>query len=184
MLLRNIILRNSTNFIAQYIIQKGQQIIARLPGLAPNAQMTVPIAVNFEVTATSVIDGNTYTSAPMDVQSGRGFLAQALQIPAQGTYTFEIQKVPSRLPNILEFQKTCLGPVTFTLSKDGSPLQNVVVHDSFVAETLDTGDTFYVYAVINGVTTKTETFSNPSAIITAVTANTDLENGYFTLMIN
>jgi hypothetical protein len=180
----SITLRNNTNFVAQYVVKKGQQVIARLPGIAPTAQMIVPIELNFEVMATTEIDGNTYTSAPMEVQGGISFLAQVLQVPAQGTYTFEVQEMPSQRPSTLEFQKTCLGPVTFTLTKGGKSLQNVVVVDSFRTVTLDAGNTFYIYAVINGITTATTKFTNPSTIVTAVNDTSDLESGYFTLNLN
>ncbi len=54
------------------------------------------------------------------------------------------------------------------------PLQNVVVENSFQVETLDISDTFYVYAVINGVTTSTVQFTNPSATISAITDTSGL----------
>lgn len=179
----SITLRNNTKYVAQYVVKKGQQVIARIPGIEPNAQMTIPTNETFEVVATAVIDGNTYTSAPQDVQGSTGFLAQILQVPAQGTYEFDVQEVASKTPNALEFQKTCLSAVTFTITKDGKPLQNVVVKDGFMTQTLDISDTFYVYAVVNGVTTAVTTFTNASAVVTANTDTSDLENGYVSLDI-
>jgi len=177
-------LRNNTAFVAQYVVRKGEQIIARIPGIESGAQMAIPTDETFEVIATAVINGNTYTSAPQTVQGSMGFLAQVLQVPAQGTYAFDVQEVPSRTPNSLEFQKTCLGAVTFTITKNGQALQNVVVNDDYSRQSLDISDTFYVYAVVNGVTTAVTTFSDPSAVITTVTDNSDLENGYVNLSIN
>ncbi|MFJ2990786.1 hypothetical protein ACIPF8_23265 [Collimonas sp. NPDC087041] len=180
----SITLRNNTNYIVQYVVKKGQQIIARIPGIEPNAQITVPTNEIFTVAATAFIDGNSYTSAPQEIHGSMGFLAQVLQVPTQGTREFNVQTLPSNTPDALEFQKTCLGTVTFTISKNGVPLQKIVVVDGFMVQTLDISDTFYVYAVINGVTTTTTRFTNPSATITAITTNSGLESDYYTLSIN
>jgi hypothetical protein len=175
---------NKTTFIAQFVIRKGEQIIARLPGIAPGASMTVPTDDSYQVTAMAVIDGNTYTSAPMDVSGPTGFLAQVIQVRAQGTYEFNVVETPSHAPNQLQFQKTCLSPVTYTIAKNGKALQTVVVRDSFETVTLDISDTFYIYAVVNGVTTDTVVTTNPSATVTAVQDTSDLEYGYYSLEIN
>lgn len=180
----SITLCNQTQAVAQYIVKKGDQIIARIPGIEPNAQMIIPTNEIFEVVATTVIDGNTYKSRPETVKGSMGFLAQILQVPEQGTYEFDVQTKLSKKPNTLEFQKTCLGSVTFSITKDSKPLQHVVVDDNFTAQFVDISDTFYVYAVINGVTTAVSKFSNPSATVTALTNNSDLEYGYYNLQIN
>lgn len=176
-------LRNTTAYVAQYVVLNGQQVIARLPGLMPNAQMAVPTGHTYQVVATTVIDGNTYTSAPLDVSGAAAFLAQVRQVYAQGTYEFEVVELPSTRPDQLQFQKTNLAPVSFTISKDGVSLQTVVVSNSFDVQVLDIGDTFYVYAVINGVTTDAVTTTNPNAVITAQNDDGTLEFGYFTLVV-
>lgn len=176
-------LRNTTAYVAQFVVLNGQQVIARLPGLMPNAQLVVPTGHTYQVVATTVIDGNTYTSAPLDVSGPAAFLAQVRQVYAQGTYEFEVVELPSTRPDQLQFQKTSLAPVSFTISKDGVPLQTVVVGNSFDVQTLTIGDTFYVYAVINGVTTDTVTTTNPNAVITAQNDDGTLEFGYFRLVV-
>lgn len=178
-----ITLRNTTQYIAQFVVRKGGQIIARLPGIAPEAQMTVPTADSYQVTAMTIIDGNTYTSAPMDVTGAVSFLAQVRQVREQGTYEFEVVQGYSTRPDQMQFQKTTIAPVTFTIEKDGVPMQAVVVADSFMMETLDISDTFYVYAVVNGVTTDTFSTANPNATVTAVSDTSTLEQGYFTLEV-
>lgn len=180
----NMTLRNRTDYIAQYVVKKGQQIVARIPGIAPGATMTVPTDDTYEVTATAVIDGNTYTSAPLDVSGSMGFLAQVVQVQAQGTYEFNVLETPSRNPGQLQFQKTCLSSVTFTITKNGKPLQSVVVPNSFELVTIDIGDVFSIYAVVNGVTTDTSITTNPNAIVTVIEDTSDLEYGYFTLVIS
>jgi hypothetical protein len=179
----SITLRNNTSFIAQYVVKKGEQVIARLPGIEPNAQMVIPTTDTFQVVASTILDGNTYSSAPLSVTGSMGFLAQVLQVRAQGTYEFDVLESPSNSSNQLSFQKTCINPVTFTITKDGKPLQNVVVNDSFMSETLDISDTFYIYAVINGVTTEVATTSNANATVTALDNTSNLEAGYFSLSI-
>lgn len=177
----NLTLKNDTKYIAQYVAKKGGQVIARIPGLEPSGMMSIPTDATYEVIATAVIDGNTYTSAPRDVSGATRFLAQVVQVRAQGTYEFNLVESASTKSNELQFQKTCLSPVTFTITKDGKPLQNVVVNDSFEAQSVQIGDSFSIYAVVNGVTTDTVTTSNPNATIVAVEDSSDLEHGYFTL---
>lgn len=179
----NMTLRNNTDFVGQFVVRKGQQIIARIPGIAPNASMTVPTDNTFEVVATAVIEGNTYTSAPLDVSGSTGFLAQVIQVPAQGTYEFNVVETPSRNPTQLQFQKTCLSQVTYTITKNGKTLQTIVVPNSFEIVTLDIGDSYYIYAVINGVTTETEVTTNPLAMVTAVEDTSDMEYGYYMLQV-
>jgi len=179
--MNNMTLYNHTKSITQFVVKKGEQIIARIPGIAPGASMQVPTDNKFEVTAMAVIDGNTYTSAPMDVSGSCGFLAQVLQVKAQGTYEFNVVEIASRSPSQLQFQKTCISPVTFTITKNKKPLQIVVVGDAFEVQTVDISDTFYVYAVVNGVTTETFVTNNPAATIVATVDDSDLEYGYATL---
>lgn len=178
-----ITLRNTTTFIAQYIIKRGEQILARLPGLEPGAQMIVPTAVSYAVTASTVIDGNTCISAPLSVNGNMGFLARILQVEAQGTYVFDVEEVPAMQPDQLTFESTCPAPVTFTLSADGVPLQNVVATDPYMAKTLETGDVFFINAVINGITTEMFSTSNPDVTVTAVDSSSDQDAGYFTLVL-
>ena len=92
-------LRNSTNYAATFIVRQDQQVIARLPSIAAGSQLVVPLVDTYQVTATTVIDGNTYTSAPIDVSGAMGFLAQVIQVAPQGTYEFNVVEVPSRAPN-------------------------------------------------------------------------------------
>lgn len=177
----NLTLCNNTAYIAQYVVLNGQQVIARIPGIGPGARMRIPTNDTYQVTATAVINGNTYISAPLDVNGPTSFLAQVVQVQAQGTYEFNLVKLPSSNPNQLQFQKTCLSSVTFTISKNGAPLQTVVVDNAFEIQTLTIGDTFYIYAVINGVTTDITTTTDPNAVVTANTDTSTLEFGYYTL---
>lgn len=181
----SITLRNSTDYIAQFVIKKGGLVIARLPGLAPQAQIDVPTNNTYTVIASTILDDNTYTSAPSEInsgpESGQSFLAQVLQNQAQGTYEFNVEVSPSPVANQMIFQKTCLNPVTFSVQQENRTLQNVVVSDSFSAVSLSIDDTYHVYAIINGITTETFSTSSASATITAIDDSSSSGAGYFTL---
>jgi hypothetical protein len=180
-----ITLRNSTGYPAQFLAKRGQQIIARLPAVEKKGgSLALPTNVTYVVEASTVIDGNTYTSARIEVTSGDGFLAEVRQIRDLGTYEFHVKKLASSAPDQMEFQKTCLNPVKFTILKDGLPLQTVNVDDSFKKQVLHVGDSYSVYAVINGVTTALLETDNVNATMTAVEDTSDLEAGYFTLELS
>jgi hypothetical protein len=176
-------LRNSTPYIAMFVVLKGEQVLVRMPGIAPGAQLQVPTDTSFQITARAVIGGNTYSSAPIDEVGAGNFLAQVIQVRSQGTYEFNVVQTPSTEPDQLQFHKTCLSPVTFVISRDGVVMQNVVVTDSFEMKTLDIGGAFGVYAIINGITTETVLTANPAAVITAVADNSVFEQGYFSLQV-
>ena len=176
-------LRNHTDLVTQFLVSRGQQVIARLPGIASGAQLQVPTAAVYQIVATTVIEGNTYTSAPLDVSGPAGFLAQVRQHAAQGTYQFDVVQMASTRPDELQFRKTSLSPVTFTIARNGVMLQTLVVANSFQMVTLNIGDTYSIFAVINGVTTDTVTTTDPDATITAIADTSDLEFGYFTLQV-
>lgn len=174
---------NHTDFVAQFIVSRGEQVIARLPGIAPGAQFRVPTATVYRVVATTVIEGNTYTSAPLDFTGAARFLAQVQQGPAQGVYVFEVVELASSSPDQLQFQKTAPGPVTFTLSRNGVVLQNVVVTDSFQTKTVQTAQEWMAYAIVNGITTETVRTTNPAATITVIADPGIMQDGYFTLQV-
>ena len=144
----------------------------------------VPSTDDYQVTATTIIENNTYTSAPIQVTGASGFLAQVMQDSLRGTYDFQMVAGPSTAADRMVFQKTTLGPVTFNIWKNGRIMQSVVVPDSFLTRSVQIGSVFTIYAVINGVTTALVTTGNPEATITAVTDTSDLEAGYFTLLAN
>ena len=177
-------LRNDTPYIAQYVVHKGQQVIARLPGIAPGALLSVPLNDTFEITASTILHGNTYTCAPIAMGGATHYLAQVKEMAAQGTYEFEVVTTPSTVANQMQFEKTSLAPVTFNITRSGAYLQSVVVQDSFIRVTLEISDVYFVYAVINGITTDNVTTSNPNATITAVADTSDTEFGYFTLVVS
>lgn len=181
----NLTFRNATPFVAQFIVHKGDLVLTRLLGIETNAQVQVPSNDTiYQVVAQTVLEGNTYSSAPLTVTGDTGFLAQVLQVSSQGTYEFDVATIASAVPNALTFQKTCVSPVTFIISKDGVPLQQVVVADSFEQKVLNIGEVFSIYAIINGVTTATSETANPNAVITATQETSGADAGSFELAIS
>jgi len=179
-----ITLLNTTDFDAQFHVRKGDQVVVSLPVVEPNGTVMIPTNNEYEVTAQATIDGNTYTSAPIKVDGVACFLARVIQHKSQQTYIFDMQKGASTAPNQLQFEKTCLPPVIFTIFKDGKPLQNVVVNDSFMIESLTLSDTYSISAVVNGITTDVTTTNNVNAKITSANASASAGKGYFTLLLS
>jgi len=176
-------LRNNTPFVAQFSVQKGEQVIARIPGLSPGTSAEIPTHAIYQVVASAVIEGNTYLSAPLEVDRGAGFIAQLIQHASQGTYEFRVVEIPSSNPSQLQFQSTLRQPVSFTISKDGRPLQTVVIDNPFQLRVIDIGDTFGIQAIINGVTTDRANTHNPSAVVTATMDGSRPEIAYFSLEV-
>ncbi|MFZ6759892.1 hypothetical protein ACO0K9_22060 [Undibacterium sp. Ji50W] len=178
-------LTNKTSYQAYFTVLKGDLVVVEHIPVSPDAlaelSTDLPPASLF---ATTTIEGNTYTTATQSFVGAAGFLAQVKQVPQQGTYDFELVNVGYSHPNQLQLQKTCIGPVIFSLRTNDHVEQNVVVTDNFVATTLNINDTYSIYAVINGVTTEAVQTNNPQATITAVVDTTSLESGYFTLVVS
>ena len=178
-----LILRNNTRFPAIYVVKKGEQTIARTQPVAPGGILRVPDTQTCTVVATTVIEGNTYTSAPITVTGPAGFLARVLQHTPQGTYLFEMQELPPHGPDRLEFQTTTISPVTFSISNNGIHLQAVIVNEAFKIVTLSLTDSYSIYAIINGVATEVVQTGDPGAVVTAIEDSSDLEHGYCMLVL-
>ncbi|WMS87014.1 hypothetical protein [Pleionea litopenaei] len=180
----NITLINDTAYVAQFVVRKGDQVIARIPGVEPKGKIQVPTADSYQVRATTILNKNTYQTAPKSANPGDKFLAQVLQISDQGTYDFQIVEGAGSKPDSMEFESTTNTPVIFNVMKDGKPLQSVTVSDNFNSESLYVGSNFYIYAVINGVTTATLNTNDGSAVISAENNTSALEADYFHLELN
>lgn len=184
----SITLRNTTGYIAQFVVFQGDRLVSRLVGLTPGAQVVVPLQTRFEVVASTLLEGNRYTAAPVFVDSSApnapALLAQLRQDTAQASFKFEVVESLSPDAARMSFQKTCPNPVTFTLSRDGHLLQHVVVSTSFQGASLLVSGSLSVHAVINGITTDTAMTNNPEAVITAVEDNSVNEAGFFALAVS
>jgi len=66
-----LIFGNQTPYIAQFIAKRGQLIMARLPGVEPGAELQVPSDDVYTMVATTIIEGNTYSTAPVTVTVNR-----------------------------------------------------------------------------------------------------------------
>ncbi len=175
------ILRNNTVFIAQYVIRKGDVIIARIPGITPGAQLNIPTTDAYQVTASTIIDGNTYISSPMTLEQAADLRA-TLRQEHSGAYTFGLEHSPQSQLNTIILENSLVNPVQFTLSLNGRPLQSIVLNAN-ESQKVNIESIFHIYAIIDGVTTDLVSTTNPNAVITA-TENTSIpESGYFTLEV-
>lgn len=179
-----ITLFNSTKVSAQYLVLKGDQIVASLPATAAGGSVTIPTDNIYTVSAQTTIDSNVYTSAQTKVNSGVGFRAEIKQDFVQQTYVFEMVEIPASKPNQLEFEKTCKSDVIFTIYKDGKPLQPVALTNAFLKTALALSDTYSISAIIDGITTDTITTTNSNATINAVYDTATGFEGYVTLVLN
>ncbi|SDF58456.1 MULTISPECIES: hypothetical protein [unclassified Duganella] len=178
-----IILNNTTKYDAQFTVLKGDQVVVSLPAVEPQGSVSIPTENEYMVTAQATIDGNTYTSAPLKVDGAARFQARVIQHRSQQTYIFDLVKSASTKPNKLQFEKTCLPTVIFTIVKDGKPLQAISVSDSFLAQELTLSDTYTISAVVKGITTDVTTTNNPNAKVTAIDATASADEGYFSLLL-
>lgn len=179
-----ITLLNKTGFDAQYLVLKGEQIIASLPPVPPNGSATIPTTNNYTVGASITINGVLYTSGPIRGSRGRGFMVQITQDSSQQVYVFQMIEIASSEPNELQFKKTCLPDVVFTIYKDNIALQTITLTNRVMKKSLKLDDTFYISAIINGVTTDVTTTNNPNATITAVNDTSSAVQGYYTLLVS
>ena len=177
-------LLNTTQYPAQIMVKKGDQVVVFMPSIEPGQKVVVPSTDTYDVVASTIIDGNTYSSAPMTVTGATSFVARVVQDYAQGTYVFDVQEMDSTSSSQMQFQSTWRDTVSFTISKDKKSLQTVVCSDAFNIQVLQLGDTFSFQAVVNGVTTDVQYSDNPNATCTAVNDTTLRNNGYYTLHIS
>lgn len=177
-------LQNQTGYPAHFLVKKGDQVIAHLPALAPQARLQLPSnPTGLQIVASTQIEGKTYTAPPVASSGPEQFLAQIIEVA--GGYEFQVVALPSTQADQLQFQKTTAGPVTFALMHGGQVLQSVVVSESFMMVALNLSDTYLLNAVINGITTPTVTTTNPNATITAVAEHdSTLPAGYYSLVVS
>jgi len=175
---------NSTESVAQFVVKRGELVIARIPCVEPGGTVLVPTDLEFEVVAQAVIEPDTPVSASHKMEGALRFVANLVEGQAQNTKNFRLQVKPSTKPDVLLFEKTCLSPVVFAITREGHALQNVVVNDTFEAASIHISNLFSVYAVINGMGTHRGVTSNPSASV--ILKHEDSAHGgeLFALQIN
>lgn len=176
--------RNKTPYIVQYFVNRGELVVAKPLGIGPDAILQVQTDGEYQIVASTIIEGNTYTSAPQAFSGAAKFLAQVKQYPSPGTYDFEMQQIASSDANQLQFEKTVLNPVTFTISRSGVELQRVVIQDGFLVKSIAISGTYSIYAVINGVTTDVSTTTNARSTITAIEDDSNTEAVRYTLIVS
>ena len=177
--MNSLTLYNGTDHPTQFVVHKNQQYIPRLPVVHPGAALAVPTANTFEVIATTVIDGRTYTSGPIRVTDAAIFVAEVITIWPRNEYMLNIKQIPKRELRQLQFRTRCMRTISFAIKKNGQLLGSVSVSDPIETVNVDINDTYHVYAMINGVTTQTRSLTNPDTVISAVPCSAD--QGHYAL---
>jgi len=178
----NLTLVNDTDHVAQFVVKRGELVIARIPGVAPGGKVLVPTDMDFEVLASVVVDAETPVTASHKVGGAARFIANLSA--GSATPGFDLVAKPAARPDAFQFEKTCLNPVVFAIMRDGRPLQNVVVNDSFESAVVRIGNLFSVHAVVNGKSSNHGVTSNANAHVTLTRDQNGPGEGFFALRIN
>jgi hypothetical protein len=169
----NVTLRNGTAVPVEFVVAIEDHVLGR-PYVERGCQAAVPTNL-YQVTAATLLEGNRYMTAPVDVSPGTGFLARILQRFQQGTYEFTLS-VFGAPPGVFIFEKATIGPVTFTIVKLGIVSDSVVVTNAFLHKTvvLDV-DTYSVVALVKGVVTASVVTTDLNATVTLAEGSVDGE---------
>jgi hypothetical protein len=180
----NLTLANDTDHVAQFVVKRGELVIARIPGVEPGGRVLVPTDMDFEVIASVVVEPDMPVTATHKLGAAARFIASLASALKVGRPDFDLVTKPATKPDALQFEKTCLSPVVFTITRDGKPLQNVAVNDSFESAVVRIGNLFSVHAVVNGRSSNHGVTSNANAHVTLTPDSGHPESGYFSMRIN
>lgn len=178
----NLTLVNDTDSVAQFVVKRGELVIARIPCVEPGGRVLVPTDMDFEVIASVVVTADNPVMATHKVSGAARFIAN-LGLK-HSTPDFDLAVKPATKQDAFQFEKTCLNPVVFSIVRDGMPLQNVVVNDSFESAAVRIGNLFSVHAVVNGKSSNHGVTSNASAHVTLTRDTNNPGDGFFALSIN
>lgn len=178
----NLTLVNDTESVAQFVVKRGELVIARIPCVEPGGRVLVPTDMDFEVIASAVVAAENSVVASHKVSGAARFIA-TLSVK-QAIPEFSLTVKPASKQDAFQFEKNCLNPVVFSIMRDGMPLQNVVVNDSFESAVVRIGNLFSVHAVVNGKSSNHGVTSNASAHVTLTRDTNNPGGGFFALNIN
>ncbi len=172
---------NKTKFVADFFLSKGELVVAKMPGLAPGAELQVPTDHNdYQVQAKTTRDDHTYESELLSVAVGDSLNSEVVEESGHTGLTFKLIKKLGTHSQAILFQSATNTPVIYSLGIGGHVLQNVVLSNEFAQKTLKVGSVFYIYAIINGLTIPMISTSDAGATITALPA----QAGEFILQIS
>jgi hypothetical protein len=162
-----ITLQNTTQYPALIYVQQGDTLTGRVPVDTSGGNVVIPTTNTYSVTATAKLpDGNTYTTGPRSFSvNSQTVLAQVLQ--SNGTWNFQLALSPGQAPSTITLENSCISPVTFTVTRNGSPLSTVLVVDAYNNATVSTIEEYSFYSVVNGVTSQTITTTNNNITVIA-----------------
>jgi hypothetical protein len=155
--------------MAEFRVSQGAEI-GRV-GVHAGETAVVPTSTEYKAQATTSMGDFTLTSNIVSFNTASVNLT-AQVITENGYYDFQLTEAPGTDPNGIVLENVWRNPVQFTLTRPNSPFQIVTVVDEHNNATISTPQHWQVYAIVNGVTTSTESTMNPSAKFTLV-ANKD-----------
>lgn len=162
-----ITLLNRTDRLVVFRIHSGERPVLRPPALAPGASQRIPTAVVHRVVATTEVEGNTYTSAPVETVGAADFVARMVSVPPHSLHALELQREAATRPDRLLLQAETPSSATFVVQREDGARQTVVVYSAGEAS-VHIRETFSIYAIVDGVTTGTLSTDDPDARIAVV----------------
>lgn len=158
----------STSPSAEFQVSQGSQTIAKSKVNAGEST-SIPTTANYQVQALTQMGDFVLTSNTLTFnQSSATVVAQ--MSTDDGSYDFQIVQMAGIQPNAIALENTWRSPVQFKLSQPGNPTQINSVVDVRSSNLVSTSQSWTAYAIANGITTPTVTFSDPDTVLT-LTAN-------------
>ncbi|QSQ25767.1 hypothetical protein JY651_12885 [Pyxidicoccus parkwayensis] len=165
-------LLNTTDSSAEFRIIQGSNQVARV-GIAPGGSAKVPMGNAYTVQASTVMDHIELTTAPVSFKANAAHLLALMKMTQPGLYDFQLVQLGARQQQAIILENTWREPVTFTISRNGSPYQVVTVVDEHNTASVTTVQQWECYAIVNGITTETVQVKDPNAVISATQDNND-----------
>jgi hypothetical protein len=171
-------LTNESRSGAEFIVSQGGHLVIQTH-VSGGASIAVPTSPDFMVTASTVVEGNTYRSSPIHVSAPSADMTAQLTVE-HGNYVFQLTQSPGTVANTITLENTGRTPVQFEIAQPHAPLQIVKVADAYRPFHISTEQDFTVYAIANGVTTPVVSFTDPNATVRVI----EDERGILELFVN
>jgi hypothetical protein len=181
---------NTTNYAAKMVISKGtpggtSNLVGTVP-ISPSSQTLVPVTETYTAYFwITMEDGNSYQSTPVSFPANVNAMvltAQMQMVETGGTFNFQIQAVPSTVPNQITLISECRLPVTFYVLANSatvggtSTMQTAVVVNQVNSATISTAETYTFTGKVNGVNTVPLTITPTSPNYPSITLYQDNVN--------
>jgi hypothetical protein len=159
-------IRNSVNKPAQVTIKQGGLLLARV-GLGAHGKAEVVSCVQgVVIDASTTFGGSPLEAASLALAPAPADVTAEVAEPGEGDFQFRlVQSAPTELSAIV-LSNTWREPVRFQLKAKPTGAATTIVIDANGTETVGLGGDFYLFAIVNGITTAVLTVADPSATVT------------------